>query len=182
MFEAASSLRTGLAVALVATGVGLGGAPTQDPLDTLRTLLLEARYAEVETRARALLVEAETASGPDSIRVAQVMDALVEALWRGGKVRAPETRALAERTSRSGNQLGPEHPDVGYSLTTLGIVSRLRGDYQGAKSHFDTRARDSGSSARTRSSGCRANAHGAATLCHRHGRSRGGSGARTSAR
>jgi CHAT domain-containing protein/tetratricopeptide (TPR) repeat protein len=135
--EAASCLRAVLVVAFVAAGAG-AGSQTPDQVDALRTLLLEARFAEVESRARELLREAEASSGPESIQVAELADVLAESLWRAGRVRAPETRAFAERAvAIKETHLGPEHPDVAFSLTTLGIVVRLLGEYPAATSLFD---------------------------------------------
>jgi len=126
------------AILFVAAGPGSAHTQKPDPLEAIRKLLLDARYIEAETGARTLLAEAEATSGRDSAQAAQVVDALVEALWRGGKVRAPETRTLAERSvTIKEKQLGSQHPDVGLSLTTLGIVLRLQGDYPRAKSLFE---------------------------------------------
>src|SRR5262245_28585781 len=111
-----------------------------DSLDAIRRLLIDARFPEAETSGRALLAETEATSGRDSVQAARVIDVLVEALWRGGKFRVSETRTLAERSVRiKEQQLGSQHPDVGFSLTTLGIVLRLKGDYPAARSSF-TRA------------------------------------------
>jgi CHAT domain-containing protein/Tfp pilus assembly protein PilF len=109
-----------------------------DPLDPVRAALLQARFAGAEASARALLAETETRDGADSVAAARVMDALVEALWRGGKIRSPETRGLAERAlAINESKLGSDHPDVGYSLTTLGHVLHLLGEYERAKSLLD---------------------------------------------
>ena len=137
MFDA-RRLRVALAMLLVASGPGPAHPQAPASLEDTRKLLREARYPEAETSARTLLAEAEAASGPDSIQAALVVDVLVEALWRGGKVRAAETKALAERSVALKEQLlGSRHPDVGSSLATLGLVLRLRGDYPGAKALFE---------------------------------------------
>jgi hypothetical protein len=129
MSKAATPLRVAAAILCLAASAGSGRPQTADPLDALRTLLRQARFAEVQSRARDLLAQAETAGGPDSVQVAEVADVLVESLWRGGKARAPETRALAERAlSIREARLGAQHPDVGFSLTTLGTVLRLLAD------------------------------------------------------
>jgi CHAT domain-containing protein/tetratricopeptide (TPR) repeat protein len=119
-------------------GVLRSRAQAPDGLDTLRKLIVDGRYVEAEAAARDLLAAEEPADRSDSLRTARILDAFVEALWRGGKVRAPETKALAERAVATKQaQLGAQHPDVAFSLTTLGIVLRLQGDFQGAKSLFD---------------------------------------------
>jgi CHAT domain-containing protein/tetratricopeptide (TPR) repeat protein len=131
-------LRVGLAILLVAAAPDLSRSQPADPLGDIRQLLITARYSQAEQRARSMLADAEAASGPDSLAAAQAIDVLVESLWRGGKVRAAETRALAERAVAIREaQLGPQHRDFGYSLSTLGIVVRLQGDYPRAKALFD---------------------------------------------
>ena len=70
---------------------------TAENLDEIRELLKDGRYPEAEDRARALLEEVEGTSGRDSIEAAEVVDALVEALVRGGM----EPRAAARGTSVS---------------------------------------------------------------------------------
>jgi CHAT domain-containing protein/tetratricopeptide (TPR) repeat protein len=131
-------LRIGLAILLLAAGPGLLHPQPTDALADIRQLLLAARYSEAEQRARGMLADAEAASSPDSLAAAQAIDVLVESLWRGGKVRAAETNTLAERAVAIREaQLGPQHKDFGYSLATLGIVVRLRGDYPRAKALFD---------------------------------------------
>jgi CHAT domain-containing protein/tetratricopeptide (TPR) repeat protein len=121
---------------------GAGGlhsrAQAPDGLDTIRKFIVDGRYVQAEAAARDQLAATEGAARPDSLQTARILDALVEALWRGGKVRAPETKALAERAiAIKEAQRGAQHPDVAYSLATLGIVLRLQGDFQTAKSMFD---------------------------------------------
>jgi CHAT domain-containing protein/tetratricopeptide (TPR) repeat protein len=109
-----------------------------DRLDQVRALLFSARFTEAEARARVALAATEAASGPDSLPVAHVLDILVDALWRGGNIRGSETKALAERSvAIKETQLGPDDPDVAYSLATLGVVLRLRGEYPAAQSMFE---------------------------------------------
>ena len=138
-----ASLRLHACLALLILVSGAGGfrarAQAPDGLETIRKLITDGRYADAEAAARDQLASVETAAlDSDSLRAARILDALVEALWRGGKVRAPETKALAERAiAIKETQLGAQHPDVGFSLTTLGIVLRLQGDFQAARSMFD---------------------------------------------
>ncbi len=97
--------------------------PGSDQLAQVRGLLKEARYADAEVRARMLLAQAEARRESSSVEAAQVLDALVEALWRGGKSSAAETRDLAERAVRLKEQaLGSEDPGVAASLRNLAIV------------------------------------------------------------
>jgi acyl-CoA reductase-like NAD-dependent aldehyde dehydrogenase len=67
-------------------------------LDKARALIKDQKFAEAETLARELLKQAEAAPGADSLKVAEVLDVLVESLWRGGKARAPES----QKTRRAG--------------------------------------------------------------------------------
>src|SRR5262245_18037319 len=133
------TLRIGLATLFVAMAPSAAVRPQNvDSHDAISRLLLDARYQEAEKDARALLAQTEARAELDVLEVARVIDALVEALWRGGKARASETGALAERAVAIKEQLlGADHPDLARSLTSLGIVLRLRGDYSRAKSIFD---------------------------------------------
>lgn len=134
----ARRLRVSAAVLFLATFPRAVHPQAPNSIEPVRNLLLQGRYVDAEAGARSLLAEVEAKNGPDSLEAAEVIDALVEALWRGGKVRAPETRSLAERSvAIKEAQLGPSHPGVGSALTTLGIVLRLRGDYPGARSLFE---------------------------------------------
>ncbi len=79
-------------------------------LDKVRDLIKDGKYAEAETLARELLKQVEASSGPDSLKVAEVLDVLVEALYRGSKPTAPGSRELAERAvSIKESAIGPEH-------------------------------------------------------------------------
>jgi CHAT domain-containing protein/tetratricopeptide (TPR) repeat protein len=130
-----------LRVAFVILAMVAGSSPAPqnpDSLDTVRRLLRDARYGEAETGARTLLAQTEAAGGGDSLEAARVIDLLVEALWRGGRVRAPETRTLADRAvTLKEKHLGASSPDAAFSLVTLAIVVRLQGDYAQARSVFE---------------------------------------------
>jgi CHAT domain-containing protein/tetratricopeptide (TPR) repeat protein len=138
MSERARRFRVGLAVIVLTVSAGSAYPHAADPLDSLKELLFQARFTEAETRARSLLAETEASSGLDSLAAARVLDALVEALWRGGKFRTSDAKALAERAvAIKETQLGSQHPELAYSLATLGMVLRLQSDYVGAQSMFD---------------------------------------------
>jgi len=107
--------------------------PSVAGLDELTSLIASGRYAEAEARARLLLANVEVTHGRESREVAQVLEGLIEALWRGGKISEPETRALAERAVAIREAvLGADHPELANSLTHLGIVHLLTGDAPGA--------------------------------------------------
>jgi len=120
MSKRAAALHLGLVGVFVAASASPARLQQADALDPARTLLFEARFSGAEKLARARLADTEAASGRDALAVARVLDVLVEALWRGGKIRTPETLAFAERAiTIKESQLGPEHPEVAYSLATL---------------------------------------------------------------
>jgi len=123
---------------LAAQGSSEGDAPASAPLDRVQELIEDGRYAEAEAQARPLLAASEFAHGADSLQAAEVLELLVEALWRGGKAEDPESRALAERAlAIQEKALGPDHADVSPSLNNLAILLYLRGDYAGAKPLYE---------------------------------------------
>jgi hypothetical protein len=52
-------------------------------LEKAKQLIKDGKYAEAETLARELLKQAEAAPGADSLKFAEVLDVLVEALYLG---------------------------------------------------------------------------------------------------
>ncbi len=123
-------------VVIVAAGAGLA-ACSQGPEKPIPELIADGRHAEAEARARQLLDEVEAASGADSIETARAIDLLVEALWRGGKARTPETRELAERALRiKEDSLGPDHVELAVTLDNLGVVLLLNGERAAAETLF----------------------------------------------
>ncbi len=102
--------------------------------DEVRRLMTKGDLPAAQELARALLEEAERRDGPESLAAAQVLDVLVEALGRAGRVREPETRALAERAlTIKERALGLEHKDLGVSLNNLALVNYVLGDYEAAQ-------------------------------------------------
>ncbi|UCF67518.1 MAG: hypothetical protein JSV80_17405, partial [Acidobacteriota bacterium] len=77
--------------------VAASAAQEAEPVtvEQLRAAMKQGQYAAAEQQARDLLQHIEADLGADSIEAATVLDALVEACWRGGKARDPETSALA---------------------------------------------------------------------------------------
>jgi CHAT domain-containing protein/tetratricopeptide (TPR) repeat protein len=68
------------------------------------------------------------------LETAKVLDLLVESLWRGGKVKEPESRQLAARVvAIKEKNLGPDHPEVAKSLRNFGVLMNLSGEYTQAK-------------------------------------------------
>ena len=119
-------------VVVVARFVALASPAHAQPLesiDALRRLIREARFPEAEAGARRLLAETEAATGPESVETAEVLEALVEALWRGGRVRAPETKTLAERALAINEaRFGAAHPVVARTQTLVAGLASDTGD------------------------------------------------------
>jgi CHAT domain-containing protein/tetratricopeptide (TPR) repeat protein len=103
-------------------------------LENVRESVRQGHYSEAEISARGLILTVEAGHGAESVEAADVLDALVEALWRGGKSGESETRELAERAVRIREKTqGSDHIDLAKSLTNLGIVLFEAGDYAGAR-------------------------------------------------
>lgn len=97
-------------------------------LTGLRTQVSEGRYREAADGARTLLAATEARSGSESIAVAEVLDVLVESLWRGGRAAEAETVRLAERAvAIKRRKLGSAHAATGTSLASLGVVLLVGG-------------------------------------------------------
>lgn len=107
-----------------------------NPILAVVDSLIEAgSYAVAEETARGLLAEIEVEYGSASLEAAEVLDALVECLRRGGKAAEPESRALAERAVSAKEQLlGTDHPDVAASLGQLAGLLWQSGNYEEARS------------------------------------------------
>ncbi|MFN0150172.1 MAG: tetratricopeptide repeat protein [bacterium] len=115
------------------------------------TTRLAARdFAGAETLCRVLLAEAEAATGAESRAAADVLDVLVEALWRARKVRDPEARALGERAVRIRERGagGPGSPGgapsdsaaLARSLFNLATICQVSGDYAAARPLYERTA------------------------------------------
>jgi len=106
-----------------------GAAQGQGPPASPRLLIEAGRYAEAEALAREMLAETEGAHGTDSVEAAEVLDVLVESLWRGGKAQEPDTMTFAQRALAIREQkLGPDHVDLAGSLSNLGSLHYHRGN------------------------------------------------------
>jgi CHAT domain-containing protein/Tfp pilus assembly protein PilF len=112
--------------------------PPPDPLDEVRGLIKQGKYADAETEARELLEQVGSRHGVESPEAAAVMDALVESRWRGGKAQEPETREMAEQViALKEKMLGPDHVDVAESLTNFGVISFFLGDFKSARDSWE---------------------------------------------
>lgn len=102
-------------------------------LEEIKALTENGQYAEAESQAWELLAKVEAQHGIESLEAAEVLDQLVESLWRGGKAGEPETQQLGERAVAIKEKfLGPEHLGVAESLHQLAIVLYYLGDYDKA--------------------------------------------------
>jgi CHAT domain-containing protein/Flp pilus assembly protein TadD len=109
-------------------------AAEESPLTTMRRLVEEGSYAQAETLARRQIDRLEREGRQDSQDAADTTLVLVEALWRGGKEKNPETLALARRSVEiCGKAYGEEDPKFAESLTDLAIVMRRIDDLDGAR-------------------------------------------------
>jgi len=126
---------SGLALAALAGG-GLTPAPPDPPApDALRSLIREGRYAEAGTLGLDLLARLEAqGSGPsDPGAKLDLLDLLIEALWRGGRTadavsRAREAQAYAKETALPADDARSIRADA-----TLGRVLLRGGNLQDAR-------------------------------------------------
>jgi hypothetical protein len=83
-----------LTIAAVLAGCSNNESPRTDALPEIlldlperkeiAELIGKADFAAAESRAREVLAEVEANNGSDSVAAAEVLDLLVEALWRSG--------------------------------------------------------------------------------------------------
>lgn len=110
----------------------------QDPIAEARQLVKQGKYADAEKRAADLLAELEARGEADASGGAAVLDVLVEARWRGGKAREPETRSLAERAVTLREKIsGPEDASIAESLNNLATVQFFGGAYAEAQGRWE---------------------------------------------
>jgi len=115
-----------------------GPAESNIEFDHVRTLLRDGRYADAASAARALLESYEASARRDPLAAADVLDVLVESLWRGGKASEPETLALARRAVEIRERaLGPEDLSLAQSLSNLATIHFLTGDLTSAQASYE---------------------------------------------
>jgi len=103
---------------------------------SLRAQISRREYAAAEQGARELLARVEETSGANSPDAARIIDPLVEALWRGGKHRDPETVTLAERAVAILEPMPDAELDLARVLHTLGNVRDARAERLEARIAF----------------------------------------------
>jgi len=133
-----SAVGPGLTRAVSATPVTAQSADESDSPQPIRALIEQGHHEQAEKLARSLLSRVEADAGAESLELAHTIDALVEALMKGGKSREPETRSLAERALRIKRaRLGDDHLDVADSLRALGEILLKTGDYGAARAELE---------------------------------------------
>ena len=119
---------------LITGAVGHAAGVDAHRLDTLKALTRDGKYADATLGSRALLAEATAAGERDSLRIAAILDVLVESLWRGGKARQVEASELAQLAlGIRERRFGATHREVAAPLTALGNVLLARNDFAGAR-------------------------------------------------
>ena len=103
----------------------------------IRQLLKDARYADAENRARALV--ASHAEGRASVaELGVALDLLVQSLVEGGRAADPDALSSATRAVQlKESALGSSHPDLAISLANLGLVLRRLGKLDQAREHYE---------------------------------------------
>jgi tetratricopeptide (TPR) repeat protein/CHAT domain-containing protein len=126
------------ATALSLAGIFMAAASAPRSIEELRRLITQGHYAEAESGARALLSDVEERSGSDSVEAADVIDLLVESMWRGGRSRQPEAKQLAQRALaiREARQ-GPDQTKTAVSVRNLAIVMEDTGEFKSAGSLYE---------------------------------------------
>lgn len=111
---------------------------TDTGLPHVRALLDAAKYADAELAARALLDQIAAADRARSLEWSDALDALVEALWKGGKYLEPESMQLAQEAVKVKEELlGPDDPRLSTALDQLGLLHKYRGDYDAARPLYE---------------------------------------------
>jgi len=136
-FRVSLRLLAPVLVCLVAGGSIASPPGTEaEPADAaaLRPLIHDARWAEAETAARALVAQRAAAYGEDSPEYAAALELLLEVLVRSGRWSEPKTRELAARAVAINEKtLPPDAPALATSLIRLGGIERLVGPFDHAR-------------------------------------------------
>lgn len=97
-------------------------------------LIRAGRYVEAESAARRILSEIERRTSPDPLQIAELLDLLVEALWREGRSTLRETQDLADRALWiRATELGGRDPLVADSLVRKADILLDADDYPAAE-------------------------------------------------
>jgi CHAT domain-containing protein/tetratricopeptide (TPR) repeat protein len=122
-----------LAGIALAAGASAQPAPSDGSIEGVRRLLDGGRYADAEREARAALAAMEASGTAASAGAAELLDALVAALWRGGKAADPAAATFADQAIELKERLlGADAPALATSLDNAGVLFFVRGDYERA--------------------------------------------------
>jgi CHAT domain-containing protein len=122
----------------LAAGASAQPAPAAGSIDDVRRLLDGGKYADAEREARAALDALDAAGTGATAPAADLLDALVAALWRGGKAADAAAPALAERAIEiKETLLGPDAPALATSLDNAGVLFFVRGNYERAQPLYE---------------------------------------------
>ncbi len=98
-------------------------AKLDQAIHEIRSLLDGQQQEQAKQSARRLVEETASTYGTESREHAEALDALVDALFRGGEFRAAETTRVAEDVAALRESLqGPRHPDLARSLLMLAQI------------------------------------------------------------
>jgi CHAT domain-containing protein/tetratricopeptide (TPR) repeat protein len=101
-------------------------AAAPDTPEAIRALFPRGQFDLADSLARARLNELGRARGTDSVTVADMVDVLVESMWRRRARLPADAEAQAHRLVRLREQTaGPEKLEVAAALTQLGRVQRV---------------------------------------------------------
>ncbi len=130
-------IRVMLSVCLVvAGGWSAMATPSKSSVEPLDALMADGKYAEAEVAAQGLVPAVEAEHGIESPQVAEVLDLLLEARWRGGKA-DDETVEIGTRALEIKRRaLGPDHAGVGKTLHHLAVVAFFRNEYGTARDRW----------------------------------------------
>lgn len=126
------------AAAALAATLGLGGtAAGTEAAAPFWILIREGRYAEAALGAREALERIDPDGAARTPETADLLDVLVAALVRDGRILTPGLRGMAERSLAIREAaLGSGHPGVAASLRTLAEVLEEAGDHPAARPLF----------------------------------------------
>ncbi len=114
----------------------VGAAPPEPSMESLDALMAEGKYAEAEAAAQELVTAVETERGVDSPQVAEVLDVLLEARWRGGKADDQTVEIGTRALEIKRRALGSDHAGVGKTMHHLAVVAFFRNEYGTARDRW----------------------------------------------
>ncbi|HKQ56253.1 MAG TPA: CHAT domain-containing tetratricopeptide repeat protein [Candidatus Eisenbacteria bacterium] len=105
--------------------------------DSIRALLVQRRYAAADTAARRAILELPTGKKSDPSRTADLLDLLVEAIWRRGTPLSQDADSLSLLAVEIREKQSPDDPKLVASLFNRGSTLRLLTRAKDAVAAFD---------------------------------------------